>query len=258
MKHCLSEEEELLIKKAVDKMRLSEKRYSLTCTGFLNETEQALLMEYFSDNDGLTMAFEGGYPDADRKVLLFFPVYTEFSPDEVISAVRCSYYKEYKLSHRDFLGAVLALGLERSAVGDIIVNDGEKYTDIVVKKEVLPFVAENLVKAGRAALKTEEISLGELRRIDDDRVITRETVASLRTDAVISAALGISREKSAEAVRSGKVFVNRKNVTETDKILDDGSLVNVVGYGKFILHVTDSVSRKGRTVIEIEKWGNSG
>ena len=257
MKHCLSDEEELLIKKAADKMRQSEKMRTVTSTGFLNETEQGILEESLLPEQGISMKFEGGYPDADRRILVFVPEYYEFEANEVITAVRCSYYKEYTLTHRDFLGAILGLGIERSMVGDINVNDAEKYTDVVLRKEMYDYISENLLKVGRAAVKTEKLPLEMIKSYVKDKEIIRETVASLRLDAVISAALGISREKSADIIRNRKVTVNRKETDQTDHILEDGSLVNVIGNGKFRLHVTDAVSRKGRTVIEIEKWGTN-
>ena len=179
-----------------------------------------------------------------------------------MAAIRCSYYKEYDLNHRDFLGALMGLGIEREAVGDIIVSKKACRADIIVQREILPFILSELSSAGRAALKVTEIPLSELENAEREVVTVTDTVASPRIDAIASSGFGVSRENAASLVKSGKVYVDRRLVTDPDRPVSDGALVNAQGYGKFKVYITGkfrvyipgNLSKKGRMFVKIERY----
>ena len=135
-----NEELKLLIRRAHDKKDIAEERYCVTTTGFLNEREQDVLIKEFSRDQGAEYVFIGGYPDAERRMLAFVPEYIELCETELLGAVLCTYYKDYELTHRDFLGALMGLGIERETVGDILVDKSSHKAFVIAKKEMLPFI----------------------------------------------------------------------------------------------------------------------
>ena len=254
MERYQNDDEKLLIRKAYDKKEIAEERYCVTCTGFLNEREQDLLLREFT-HDGATKAiFCGGYDSAERRMLAFVPEYLDFDAEELLGAVSCTYYKDYELTHRDFLGALMGLGIERETVGDIIVDKALHIAYIVFKKEMIPFILSDFLSSGRASLKVKEIPLSELDCVKPETVTVTDTVASPRIDAIVSSGFGISRENAATLIKSGKVFLDRILTTEPDKYVSDGSLVNAYGYGKFKVFISGNTSKKGRLFVKIEKY----
>lgn len=254
MARALNDEEKLLVRRAYDKLEICEKRYSVQSTGFLNEREQDVLIPELENAHSVKYAFCGGYEGAERRMLIFIPEYGELDENGLIAAVRCCYYKDYELTHRDFLGSLMGLGIERETVGDILVNRDGCYADIIIKRDMLEFILSELSSAGRAALKVKEIPLSELDKSEKKTVTVTDTVASPRIDAIASSGFGMSRESAAALIKSGKVYVDRRLVTAPDKTVADGALVNAQGYGKFKVYVTGGVSKKGRYFIKIEKY----
>ena len=254
MARALTDSERLLVRRAMDKMDQAEKRYSVTSTGFLSELEQDILMTELGAMDATEKRFVGGYTDAERRMLAFVPEYSELDESELMAAVRCSYYKDYDIGHRDLLGALMGLGIERETVGDIIVNKKEKYADIVVKRDILGFILNELSSAGRASLTLKEIPLCELENTERDTVTVTDTVASPRLDAIVATGFGLSRENASALIKSGKVYLDRRQTLAPDKTVTDNATVNAQGFGKFKVSVTGNVSKKGRMFIKIEKY----
>ncbi len=254
MQEYLLSDDKLLIRKAEDKMNICEKRGTVSCTGFLNEREQAVLEQALKPYSGTKMMFYGGYDGAQRRVLVFLPEYFEIEDSMPLCAVRASYYKDYELSHRDFLGSLTGSGISRDAVGDILVDKDAHTADIIIKNDIRDFVVSEIKNAGRAALEIKEIPLSSLHIPVEKTEIFSDTVASPRLDAVAAAGFGISRENAVSLVRSGRVFVNRVIWQSPDKIVPDGAVINAAGYGKFKVFITGSVSKKGRMFLKIEKF----
>lgn len=254
MSSVYSEEEKLLIKKAEDKQKQCYLKGNSTYTGFLNEREQDILMREIKECEGVRMVFYGGYSDAERRVLVFLAEYDEIEYDPPVKAIRAAYYKEYDLSHRDFLGSLMGSGIKRESVGDIIVNKDEHYADIVFKKEIEGFMLREFITAGRATLRIDEIPLSTLDMTEKKTETITDTVASARIDAVVASGFGMSREKASVLIKSGKVFLDRRLVTDCDKQVDDGSLVNAQGMGKFRVYIPGNLSKKGRMFLKIEKY----
>lgn len=250
----ITDEEKLLIRRAYDKRELCEKRYQSVSTGFLNEREQDILLSEFESKSETKAIFTGGYENAERRMLVFVPEYLELDEEEHIAAIRCTYYKDYELTHRDFLGALMGLGIERETVGDIVVDKKNCRADIIIKADILPFLLSDFVSAGRARLKVEQIPLSELESIEIETVELTDTVSSPRLDAIIACGFGLSRENASALVKSGKVYLNRRSVSDSDKAVTDGSLINATGYGKFKCFISGNVSKKGRIFIKIQKY----
>lgn len=253
--YILSDEEKLLIRKAADKITLSLNRYTLTSTGFLNEREQDILLSRLTVPPDVKSELIGGYADAGRRLMIFYPEYLDKDEEESpITVIRASYYKDYELSHRDFLGAITGLGVSRESVGDILIDKEEHTADIIIKKEILDFMLNEFTSAGRAKLEVNEIPLSELYIPENETESITDTVASPRIDAVASSGFGISRENAASLIRSGRLYLNRRLCTDCDKTVPDNSVINATGYGKFKVFISEKLSKKGRIFIRIERY----
>lgn len=253
--YILSEDEKLLIRKAEDKIKLCVNRYSLTSTGFLNEREQDILLSRLTVPHDVKSELIGGYGDAERRIMIFYPEYLDPSEEESpVTAVRASYYKDYELSHRDLLGAVMGLGISRECVGDILIDKEKHVADIVIKNEIRDFMLNEFTSAGRAKLEVKEILISELHIPERETENITDTVASPRIDAIASSGFGISRENAASVIRSGRLYLNRRLCTECDRSVPDNSVITATGYGKFKVSVSEKLSKKGRIFIKIERY----
>ncbi|MCL1846120.1 MAG: YlmH/Sll1252 family protein [Defluviitaleaceae bacterium] len=169
--------------------------------------------------------------------------------DEIVAALKISHRPQDKLGHRDILGALMALGIERDVIGDILI--GKHFATLVCLPEISKYIAENLTKAGRVGLTVSEIPICELPAREENLTIKTDTVASLRLDAVLCAAFGLSRAKAAELISAGRVNLNHQNCLRPDKDVGENALISVRGLGRARLLEVGGVSKKGRNFVKI-------
>ncbi|RJE47953.1 MULTISPECIES: YlmH/Sll1252 family protein [unclassified Dehalobacter] len=257
-KYAQDEESRLLLARALDKLEESEKKNIPACTRFCSEQQRVLLGNALKANGNPRYFFWGGYEGAERTVLIFLPDYLE--PEHVIqddeycplAFIRAEYTADSGLSHRDFLGSLMGAGIKRETVGDILV--GENSTDLIVLKEILPFLINNLESVGRVKIKTAIISAGLLQIPEEKVLLLKDTVASLRLDSVVAAGFNLSRTKAGEYVESGKVMLNSLACDKTDKTVAEGDTLSLRGLGKIKLQEIGGLSKKGRQSIVIKKY----
>lgn len=210
--------------------------------------------------------FWGGYSTAERVCLFLLPDYLlaylpdgmispSVTPDDLwfleeerdlsVSAVRITGSGYRTLSHRDYLGSILGLGLERDALGDVAVQN-EREAVVFCPQKIAEFLIENLCKVASDMVKcapyTPDASFTDGKRY---RPIN-DTVASARLDCVVAALTNLSREDAQNAIRTGLVEVEFEPVERTDHPLDPPLTISVRGYGRFILRSFDGETRKGR------------
>ena len=209
----------------------------------------------------------GGYDAAERQKLYILPdfmdgakEYGEFSLygfESDISAVEVKGSGYRKLSHRDFLGSVLGLGLERDVVGDILVSEGEGDVPravIICDTAVSAFICENLVKVGSDTVKTRVLDTGSIVPPKRKFLHVSDTVASARLDGVISSLISVSRERAKEIVLDGAVEVDYEECLRPDKLLTSPCIVTVRGFGKFRINSLVDKTKKGRTRLDADKY----
>ena len=221
-------------------------------TAFLSPHERAL-----AERLAPAARFFGGYPDAERTVAVFLPDWAEDAqlPDcaelAAVRAVRRD-REGSAPTHRDYLGALLALGVRRDMLGDLLVRpDG---CDILAASSVAPFLRDNLTSAGRSPLTVTLVPLPELIVPEQAFREIRDTVASLRLDAVTAAAFSLSRGKAAEAVAAGKVFLNGIPCDKPDREVAEGDKISLRGMGKCLVASAGGVSRKGRVCLVLRRY----
>ena len=144
----------------------------------------------------------------------------------------------------------MGLGIERDMVGDILPRPGS--CDIVLLREIAPYVLQNLSSAGRASLTLAETEAAEAR--EAEYRLLRDTVASVRLDAVVGCGFGLSREKASATIRAGKVFLNGLECLKPDRSVEAGSRITLRGLGRMELSEVGGLSRKGRTQIVIKRF----
>lgn len=208
----------------------------------------------------------GGYGDADRARVYFLPDYMTADGDAPISKTLSLYGHEDPtavlriegsgfrvLSHRDYMGTVLSLGIERDTTGDIVVY-GDHTAYLFCDRTIAPYITENLRKiANDAAAVTEAPLPGGSFGVKQYKEM-RDTVASLRLDAVVASACSLSRENAKRAVSGGLCELNHEQVCSPDAEMEAGDVFSVRGYGKYKLASCGGENARGRLRICIHKY----
>jgi len=196
----------------------------------------------------------GGYEGAERVRHLVFPAARQAGKDDLPLAYVSLEAGPLagELTHRDYLGAVLGLGLRHDTVGDILVA-GATGAQVVVAPEILPVLLSQLDTVGRHSVRVREIGAAELVPVVTRVREIRATVASLRLDAVASAGFGLSRSKMAPAIRAGQLKLNWQSVQNASATVKEGDVISYGGRGRLELSQITGESRKGRVQILLKK-----
>ena len=212
--------------------------------GFLDE-RQAMLARREAQRDGTSsFLFYGGHADAERTMLGIFPENREASVSEFpIAPLTARYRPVDTLTHRDFLGGLMSCGVERSTVGDILIEDGRAV--LFVSRSMTPYLLDQLEKVGRVGIKLNE-GAEEPYPAGRGFETLEGTVSSMRLDAVVAALLLISREKSAALIKAGLVQLRFETTENLSAEVRPEDKLSVRGYGRFQLEKIGSVTRKGR------------
>ena len=222
----------------LDKLNLSQKRRIQTHTQFIDAAHIAQFTQALAGEDATAY---GGYEGAERQIIIFN---NENTP--TITPLAISFNEKFTTSpsHRDYLGAVLGLGLERTKIGDIRL--GKNGAIMYVLEDVADFIAAALTQVGRVSVKVHT----NIAKIDIEEVITerRITVPSMRLDAVVSGALNISRGKAAALIEADRVFVNWKETKKTKEIAV-GDKITVRGIGRVEVSEVAGSTKKERIVL---------
>ncbi len=227
-----------------------------------------------------TAVLWGGFPGAERARLILLPDYVEgmLSPDELardpataltdagldelcdtvqeavcLLCIRGSGYRA--LSHRDYLGSVLGLGIDRDAIGDIVVADGDEAREayLVTDSRMAAFLLSDLQKVATDTVKVTRLTSMNVipaRRTEP----IRDTVASDRLDCVVAALCHLSRDKAQTAIRQGLVELDYEPIPDCDRTVTPPATISVRGFGKFTVEAFDGETRKGRMRLVAAKY----
>ena len=241
-----------MLAKLWDKINGGIRRNIPANTGFLSPREQEMARYLFGDCPGL-VAF-GGYEDAQRQMLCYFPDYLEpeFSEDAPLVCLRATYYEKEDLSHRDFLGALMGFGISRESVGDICVGNGS--CDFFVTDEIAPSLLQSFYEVGRVKIRLSQIPLNDANIPEPEIRELRDTLASLRLDSVISSGFRIGRSLACTYVSSGKAAINGLPCEKADKQVCEGAEISVRGLGKIKLYSVNGQTKKGRISVVIHRY----
>lgn len=240
---------ELLSGRIADTANICERTQRPKFLGFLSK-EESVLVERLLKNRNVNFTLFGGYPDAERVMLGCFPDWDEecLFP---IAAVTFTYRSADLLTHRDFLGSLMALGLTRESVGDILVEEGRAVA--FVTEEVGSYIINEISKIGKTGVTAKsgfDSPLPPKAKLSE----FASTVASERLDCVVAAICNISRGGALQKINDGLVSVNSAVIEKSTKTVADGDVISVKGKGKFIIESVTDRTRKSRIVLKYKKY----
>lgn len=245
-------ENDELLRRAEDLRGRCEKTASVTHTAFLTPAEQFALLEWAKYTPDCNMLLCGGNDACERKAAFFLPFYMqedEFEPSEYITALSVKAHFGQP-THRDYMGAVLGLGIKREWLGDIWVS-GENAV-VFVLKSVERHVADGLDKVGRLGVKVSAVDLGDVKAPERKVKKVSFSVKSMRFDAVLAGLFGLSRTAAAACIAQGEASLNYSECMKNDAAVTEGDVISLRGHGKAMVSGSGGVSRKGRLFVEAE------
>lgn len=249
-----SPEDKVLLAKLWDKITAGFRKNIMASTCFLSPRELNLAKFLFGQPEGLHTF--GGYPDAERMMLIYLPEYLDesayYDEDSPVVCLRAVFYEGDTPSHRDFLGALMGSGIAREAVGDICVSKGS--CDFFVTAEMAPYILQNLTGAGRTKLRLARIPLDQVQVPEPEVKQIKDTVASLRLDSIISSGFRIGRSLAAQHICAGKAAIDGLPCEKPDKTVDEGAKISVRGLGKIKLQQVNGQTKKGRISVVIDRY----
>lgn len=243
-----TDEERQVAARALDYAERAER--GVVCfSDFLSPAERSVVLSLKELRGMCDVEFLGGYPDAERVRARFAPTDLYYEPDTPIAAVRLK-IRGGEVSHRDILGSVLALGITRGKVGDILMGGDESL--VLCDSEIASYICNNLERVGRCSVTAEIGEITDL-PVPETQTITA-TVMSLRLDSVVAEGFRLSRTAAAELIKSGVCFVNWVQRDSASHPVHEGDRITVRGRGRIELARVGGQSKKGRTFIEILRY----
>ena len=247
-------EDRVLLAKLWDKISAGMRRNIMANTCFLSPRELEMARYLFGDEPGL-MTF-GGYEDAERRMLVYLPDYLDeeslYLEGGPLCCLRATFFEEDRLTHRDFLGALMGAGIARKTVGDICVGAG--CCDFFVTGEIAPFILQNFLSAGRTRIHITQIPLREAQIPDPEVKEIKDTVASLRLDSIVSSGFRIGRSLAAQHIQAGKAAIDGLPCEKPDKPVSEGMKISIRGLGKIKLHSVNGKTKKDRISVVIHRY----
>lgn len=250
----LDKEDILFIKRIKE---LSTKAYYsgiVTHTDFLNLHQVSIFHSTLKDLPKIPYVSYGGYEGAERQILFFKGEELEIDYSDYISCVHIQpVSKNFSddLSHRDFLGSIMGLGIERSTVGDILVKNDEAYCFCL--DSISDFVVNNLfmVKHTNVLCSKTKIDASVFKPNFEE---ISGTITSNRLDAIIAVVLKTSRSKITNLISSGRIFINGREILSNSYTVKEDDIISIRGHGKFIYKGDEGKTRKGRLRISLLKY----
>ena len=254
-------------------------RGELAATPYLTPREAKYARAYLAARMSVGTALAwGGYPQAERVRLVLLPDYLEGAvdpaalPENPVMALREAGFDDTAeelsdlaiplrvqgsgfrvLTHRDYLGSILGLGLDRDAVGDVSVVD-DRAAITVCGAPIADFLMTHLEKVATDGVRVSRLPEGDAIPLVHRFAPVSDTVASERLDCVVAALANLSRDKAQTAVRSGLVEVDYETVTDCDMTLTAPAVLSIRGVGKFRINAFDGVTRRGRVRLFADRY----
>lgn len=246
-------DDKLLLRQLFERFVVSQERAYLTHTRFLDLRERTLCTQAVQQA-GMTrqIVFWGGYPDAERVMALCLPDYLTsedaVSPEQSpLVLLRATKNQTDILTHRDYLGALMGLGIERDVLGDIVIT--QTGADFFVAEDMADFIEMNFLRAGRKRVMLERISLSDFEMPEQEEEYGEGSVASLRLDSVAALIFRLSRAQMQERIAKGTVFLNQMQCMKPDADIAPGDKLTVRGLGRAQVMGLGGISRKGRQFV---------
>ncbi len=248
-------DEQILKAHLSDLARSAYQQNVYTYSNFLSPDELSLLDDIADDISYISHTCFGGNELSERQVVGFgsekdFGYPGQF-PISVIRITPLLAKFSDDLNHRDFLGALMHLGIERDVLGDIIIKDNTAY--VFCLNKIADFICDELTKVKHTNIKCEITDL-DIPALAPTLVDVEFPVSSLRLDGVIASLIKCSRKEALSLFEERRVTLNGKITGRNSTLLKDGDIFSVRGHGKFIFDHAGGNTRKGKTYVHIKKY----
>ena len=260
LKEYKNQEDRNLLSFILDKIKFVETRNKIENTNFLDMYQISIVEVFLKKINYSNYILWGGYETAERKVLILYPnklneKMVEKNYSKIMSIIRIKLPEEEheKYTHRNYLGGIVKLGIEREKIGDILVDkDG---ADIIVLNESTKFLLQELPMLTRFENSSIiQKNIEELNKIEPKKEEIQIIVPSLRLDNFVSDLARTSRTKALDIIKGERVFVNGKLEIKVSKQVKENDVITVRGKGRFIVKKFKGSTRSGRTIVTIEKF----
>ena len=244
--------------KRLNELALRAQHTGRVCATRFLEPSTLAAVNAAASQAGVKVALWGGYEGAERCVAAFYAGDPPEAGDWPVVALRLQWNAKFaNPGHRDLLGAMMGLGIEREMTGDIAMGT---YRDapcayLFALEEVADYIAANLDSAGRASLKVS-VATETPQLIPPEGESLRLTVQQQRLDAVLAAACRLSRSEAQRLIAAGLVKLNHVPQLRPDARLSEGDLISARGYGRVKVTAFQGESRRGRQVVQVFRYGS--
>jgi RNA-binding protein YlmH len=247
-------EEHAFVDKAWEWVSQASELHVVKRTDFLDPRQAEILAALASKTDNVRILLDGGYEGAERKRALIAPDYHLEKDDMGIELMEITGgdSKFLSLTHGDFMGSILSLGMKRDKIGDIHVHNLGCHC--LVAAEASSYLQLQLNQVHRVSVQTEIIPLEQFQPAKVNLEELLISVASLRLDGIVSDAFRLSRAKALLPIKAGKCRVNWKVEEDPSKPLHEGDLISVQGLGRFKVLEIEGMSKKGRIRMKIGRF----
>lgn len=247
--HIKDQDKLVKMRRLLDKVNIVDRNHNVEITDFLDPYERKLAKSILNRFQDIAYSECGGFKESERKVMAIFKdYYDKASINHNLCSLKLTGAID-KLNHRDYLGAILRLGIKRDKIGDILVHEDSSF--VILKDEIKDFLLFNLEKVGNQNIDIQEFPLEDIVYKESKFKEIRGFLKSLRLDLVISFVCNISRSESSKSINSNKVKVNWETIYKNSKELEIGDIVSVKGFGRFIIYSFEGHSKKGNLNIII-------
>lgn len=250
----MTREEQQLEKHFRDLARTAYQRGIAVFSDFLNLNELNIFQSLRGEFSYLETETFGGYELAERQIAVFRPEAPVFYADYPVKCLKITPLNAKfaeELNHRDYLGAVLNLGIDRACLGDILVEEDAAY--LFCLERMADFIRDNLIRIRHTSVYVEQVEAENFHYEPKYKEVSG-TVASVRLDKLLALAFNASRSSLTGLIEGGKVFVNGKLVTSNGYEPKEGDLISVRGMGRFRFRETGGQSKKGREYVILWRY----
>lgn len=253
-------DDKILLAQILDKIEMVEKKNKIEHTDFLDLAQIELVQKFINKIKISNYMSYGGFEQAERKMYVIYSekfnsLVVEKNLSNIVQIIRIQLPEDLKgkYTHRDYLGAVIKLGIKREKVGDIVVD--ENGADIIVDRDIVKFLLDNLgglTRFSKSIITVQNIE--DLRPVEIRKEELDIIVSSLRLDNVISELARCSRNKALDIINMERVFVNFECETKKTKQIKPGDMISIRGKGRFFIKEIMGQTRSGRTIAKVEKF----
>ena len=241
------------VRKIADKILYVNKNYTPAVTEFTNPYVAELCLPIIKNYDVKFEIFPS-FEHGERKVFVLYPDYLEtIDKDEFITGLRVNNRSKFKvLNHKDYLGALMSLGIDRNKTGDIFVY--EDYADIVIHSDISDYIMYNLDKIGHNKIEVERIKVDNVNFKEQEHVILNITSSSMRIDNIAKHIINKSREIASEMIRAGNVKVNWQVQEKISSEIKENDMISISRYGRYKISKLSGLTKSGKYKVEIKHY----